>query len=324
MKIEDLRYSMPTSPVDEKDFDKEKWLRENPIDYFKMVYLLLKTTNDAPSNMPHNVVMSAAFKTLYSIIRLYLPNTLYKFCSLTENKELNKMKFSTLRNKKIFMSDIKDFNDPFDGKAFFYDSNQLADIKRLRHIGGKIIDDFTAFHRGAALTQNSTGCMPMWAHYANNHQGYCVSYDMKNPANAQLAGCTFPIQYTDQRLDITSFMKKYAEMLSSEADRQIAQGKNQIMIDDLSIVFIASYLCNIKQSTWQYEKEFRCTTGANAEGMPYIDATPKAIYIGMNCSKSNIEDLISIAKELSIPIYKMKLDELSEDYTLRAEHLKEN
>lgn len=46
--------------------------------------------------------------------------------------------------------------------------------------------------------------MPMWAHYANNHAGFCVSYDMKE--NKQLSGCTFPVQYTNQRIDITSLM----------------------------------------------------------------------------------------------------------------------
>lgn len=321
MKIEDIKYTLPTTQIAAEDFDKEKWLKENPIDYFKMVYVLLTTANNAPENLPRSVVMANAFKTLYSIIRLYLPNTLYKFCSLTENEKLNRMKLSTLRNKQIFMSDIKDFNDPFDGKGFFYKPSELSNIKRLASHNGRLIDDFTSFSKGTALTENDTNSMPMWAHYANNHQGYCISYDMTNSANTQLAGCTFPVQYTDQRLDITSFMKKYAEMLSSKADKHIAQGKKQIVIDDLSLVFIALYLCNIKQSSWQYEKEFRCTTGATAAGMPYIDATPKAIYVGMNCSDSNKEELISIAKELSIPIYQMKLDEFSEDYILEAKLL---
>ena len=35
--------------------------------------------------------------------------------------------------------------------------------------------------------------MPMWAHYSNNHRGFCVAYDMKDDANIALSGCTFPI-----------------------------------------------------------------------------------------------------------------------------------
>ena len=221
------------------------------------------------------------------------------------------------------MSDIKDFNDPFDGKAFFYDPKQLANIKRLQHIKGRIVEDFTTFHKGTALTENDTSCMPMWAHYSNNHQGFCVAYDMKNPANTALSGCTFPIQYTDERLDITSFMKNYANGVSSEIDKQMAQGIKTIVINDLSLIYVAQYLCNIKHSTWQYEKEFRCTNGANAKGMPYIDAVPKAIYIGMNCQEQNKNKLIEIARSLSIPVYQMRLDELSEKYSLE-ENLLEN
>lgn len=322
MKIEDINYTLPTAEIASDDFDREKWLQEHPIDYFKLLYVLFNTTKNAPTDMPRNFVMNVVFELLYPVTRLYIPDTLYKFYSLNDDKELNEKKFSTLQNKQIFMSDIKDFNDPFDGKAFFYDPKQLANIKRLQHINGRIIEDFTTFHKGTALTENDTSCMPMWAHYSNNHQGFCVAYDMKNPANTALSGCTFPVQYTDERLDITSFMKNYANGVSSEIDKQMAQGIKTIVINDLSLIYVAQYLCNIKHSTWQYEKEFRCTNGANAKGMPYIDAVPKAIYIGMNCQEQNRNKLVAIARKLSIPVYQMRLDELSESYSLEKILLK--
>ena len=323
MKIEDIHYTLPTEQITAEDFDKEKWLKENPIDYFKFIYLLLTTPDNAPANIPRDVVTKIVFDALYPVTRLYIPDILYKFYSLNDDKALNEKKLKTLKNKQIFMANIKDFNDPFDGKAFFYDSKQLAGIKHLERANGKIIEDFTAFHRGTALTANDTSCMPMWAHYANNHQGFCISYDMKNSANTVLSGCTFPIQYTDERLDITSFMKKYVSMVSSEIDRQQALGKRQIGIYDISLVFVQQFLCNIKHLTWQYEKEFRCTTGAQAKGMPYIDAVPKAIYIGMNCNEKNRKELIAIAKQQSIPIYEMKFNDLSENYSLEEVLLKE-
>lgn len=316
MKIEDINYTLPTTPINEEDFDKEKWLINNPVDYFKFIYVLFNTTSNAPKNMPRDIVMDMAFQMMYPVTRLYIPDTLYKFYSLTHDKELNEKKFSTLRNKQIFMSDIKDFNDPFDSKAYFYNPNELKDIKRLAAYNGRFIDDFTAYLKGTALTENDTNCMPMWAHYSNNHQGFCVAYDMKNPNNLAMYSCTFPIQYTDQRLDITSFMKRYAAMVAGEVDTQIAQGKMQVQISDKSIVYLAQYLSNIKHLSWKYEKEFRCAMGAISKGMPYIDAIPKAIYIGMNCSEENRNQLIAIARELSVPIYQMKLDELSENYTL--------
>lgn len=321
MKLEDIHYTPPTEQITAENFDRKKWIEENPVDYFKFIYYLLTTTENAPTNLPQSIKMQVVFEALYSVIRLYIPDTLYKYYSLSDNKRLNRKKFKTLQSKQIFMSNIKDFNDPFDGKAFFYDSKQLADIKRLEHVNGRIIDDFTVFHRGTALTENNTSCMPMWAHYSNNHQGFCVAYDMKNPANTALAGCTFPVQYTDERLDITSFMKKYVSMVSVEIDKQMVLGRKQIGIDDISLIYIQLYLCNIKHSSWNYEKEFRCTTGAQSKGMPYIDATPKAIYIGMKCSTKNRKKLIAISKELSIPVYQMEFNGESENYTLEEKLL---
>lgn len=323
MKIEDINYTLPTAEIASDDFDREKWLQEHPIDYFKLLYVLFNTTKNAPTDMPRNFVMNVVFEMLYPVTRLYIPDTLYKFYSLNDDKELNEKKFSTLQNKQIFMSDIKDFNDPFDGKAFFYDPKQLANIKRLQHINGRIIEDFTTFYKGTALTENDTSCMPMWAHYSNNHQGFCVAYDMKNPANTALAGCTFPIQYTDERLDITSFMKKYVSMVASEVDKKSVYRIEQIIRNDLSLVYVAQLLCNIKHSTWSYEKEFRCTMGAQSKGMPYVDAVPKAIYIGMNCKEQNRNKLVEIARSLSISVHQMRLDELAEKYSLR-ENLLEN
>ena len=322
MKIEDINYTLPTAEIAEKDFDKEKWIKEHPIDYFKLIYVLFKTSKTPPKDISPTLAVDVAFQALYPVTRLYIPDTLYKFFSLNDDNELNKRKFDTLHNQQIFMSKINEFNDPFDGKAFFYDSKQLADIKRLEHVGGKIIDDFTAFNRGTALTENNTSCMPMWAHYSNNHQGFCVAYDMKNPANTTLAGCTFPIQYTDERLDITSFMKNYFTKLSSEVDRHVSEGIRQIPLNDLSLIYVAQFLCNIKHSTWSYEKEFRCTAGAQAKGMPYIDAVPKAIYIGMHCKEVNRKKLVEIARSLSIPVYQMRFEELSEKYALEEVLLK--
>lgn len=50
--------------------------------------------------------------------------------------------------------------------------------------------------------------------------------------------------------------------------------------------------------------------------MPYISAGPKEIYIGMNCKPTYVDRLIKIANTLQIPVYKMKFDELDEDFKL--------
>ena len=303
MKIEDLYFPMPNHPVDEKTFDLEKWRREKPMDYLMAAYLINTASNK-----------NEVFSTIYNVTRLYIPDTLYKYFSLSEDPLLNKKKFDTLLQKKVYMSTIKDFNDPFDGRAFYYNPNVLKRHKRLRLHKGRLIDDFTAYILGASLTANGVNSMPMWAHYANNHTGFCVSYDMKH--NTALSSCTFPVQYTNQRLDITSLMDSYANMVINQIKRQSKLGYKEITIDDLSTVYIPLLLFNIKHSSWSYEQEFRCTTGSTASGMPYLEAVPKEIFIGINCPIEEAKEIERIANIIQIPVHRMGFDECSPTFEL--------
>ena len=311
MKIEDLHYSMPEKMVDEENFDIEKWRAEKPMDYLLAISLLNSTSSP--------IVKNEVFKTIYKVTRLYIPDTLFKYYSLTDDINLNEQKLDTLLKKKIFMSDAKYLNDPFDNKGYFYRNDELKKYERLARHDGKLIDDFSAYSKVSALTSNGVSSMPMWAHYANNHTGFCVSYDMKS--NTQLSGCTFPVQYTDQRVDVTSIMDKAARKTIQEIDIQSAQGKKEIAIDDLSLIYLISFFANIKHISWSYENEFRCTTGTTAKGMPYTSAFPKGIYLGMKCPKTYADRIINIATTLQIPVCKMVFDELSSDFNLTPQRI---
>lgn len=308
MKIEDLYFDLPLEPVDEENWDLETWRKEHPMDYFKALHILGMADIGA--------AQAEIFKQIYQVIRLHVPSTLYKYYSLSDNEALNMQKFQTLHDGKIYMSDIKDFNDPFDGKGFFYDATKLADIDRLAPHGGRMIDDFNEFIKGTCLTANGVQSMPMWAHYSSNHRGFCVSYDMN--ANIDLKSNTFPVQYTDERLDVTSLMRKQALYTCEEIERQSALGRNEIVLDDLMLIFMALLMCNVKHTSWSYEQEFRCTTGAIAPGMPFIDAKPKEIYIGMHCNHNHAMRLKEIGDSWDIPVYRMTFDECNEKYELVA------
>lgn len=303
MRIEDIEYALPTTPIDATNFDIQKWREENPMDYLKAMYFI---------NNSHN--KNESFKAIYQITRLYIPDILYKYYSLTENAFFNEQKLNTLIQKKIYMSEISCLNDPFDNKAFFYQPAELMNYALLKPHNGKLIDDFSSFNRVTCMTSNKITSLPMWAHYSNNHAGFCVSYDMKY--NRILSDCTFPVQYTEERIDITSTMKQQTEYIMNEIASNPNKDMLEIIHNDLSLVYLCAFFSNIKHSSWSYENEFRCTMGANAKGMPYIDATPKEIYIGMNCSQNNQDKLISIANTLQIPIYQMQFDELDTNFNL--------
>lgn len=305
VKIEDLYFPPPNSPVDEKNFDLEKWRKESPMDYFKAIHVL---------QQGKGIVQDEVFKAIYRVVQLYLPDILYKYYSLTDDQVLNAKKLETLRSKRIFLSDIKDFNDPFDSKAFYYDPEILKVSHELNQCDGKLIDDFTTYIKSTSLTANDVQSMPMWAHYAGNHTGFCVSYNMKK--NLELSSCTFPVQYSEERLDVTDFIKKYAKMLLEEMSRQTSLGNKQIVISDLSIIYIPLLLSNIKHVSWNYEKEYRCTMASNAPGSPYVAANPKEIFVGLKCSDKNAMKLQEIGDKLGIPVHRMEFDEISPSYKL--------
>lgn len=197
---------------------------------------------------------------------------------------------------------------------FFYNSKELENIERLKHCGGRLIDDFSEFVRVSCFTGNGVQSMPMWAHYANNHKGFCVAYDVKD--SMDLKSCLFPVQYTNQRLDISSEMVRQVQKLVKSIDETHQKGNLVTMLEDKTLIYLPQLLYNIKHSSWSYEKEYRCIIASTAKGMPFIDAKPKAIYIGRDCSDKNADCLFDIADEHEAKIYKMGFDDCVDSYEL--------
>lgn len=289
----------------EKQFDIEKYRQENPMDYIKAIEFI--------KNNPTN---GEVMRAIYQITRLHIPDILYKYYYLSEDQEENSLRFHTLAEKKVYMAGCKSLNDPFDNKAFFYRREELIKYEMLKEYNGRLIDDFSSFHRISCFTSNGINCMPMWAHYSNNHKGYCVAYDMNDKYNMALRLCMFPVQYADKRIDITEVMEKQIESILREKEKTIELGKKEILINDLTLVWISSYYSCLKHVSWRYENEFRCSIAANAKEIPYMNAMPKAIYVGNKCSEINKKHLVDIAYTLNIPIYFMEFNECSSDYQL--------
>lgn len=313
MKIEDILLQMQNPVIDEKNYDLEKWRRELPMDYLIAVRILIESDNPA--------VKAEIFKSIVQIANLHVPNILYKYIPLKDCPTSNKKRFDTLRNKQLFLPTVAALNDPYDCRAYYYNPEELMKYDRLKSCGGRLIDDFSVFHRVASLTANGVNSMPMWAHYANNHAGFCVSYDMYDKDNLTLKSCTFPVQYTEHRLAITSVMDAQAKMLLRELKVQSAAGEKEIKIKDLTLIYLSCLLCNIKHISWSYENEFRCIAGVNAPGMPFVNAKAKAIFVGSRCEKENVKCLFEIGKTLGIPVYQMEFDEIAEEYQLSAKQL---
>ena len=84
LKIEDLHFDLSSAPIDEKNWNLEQWRKENPMDYFKAMYIL---------NMADNSTAKAeVFKAIYQVVRLHIPDGQYKYYSLSSDERLNMKK----------------------------------------------------------------------------------------------------------------------------------------------------------------------------------------------------------------------------------------
>ena len=284
----------------QEEFNIENWRNENPIDYSKAIEILKIDSR------------SEVFWTIWKIAKLHIPKKVYKYYSLTDDKRLNQLKIQTLKKGQVYLSPMSALNDPFEGKALFYKEKELLHLERLKKHGGRLIDDFSSMGLITSMTKNDINSMPMWAHYANNHSGYCIEYDTDE--NTLLKNLLMPVQYTDKRLDVTNIIKEQAEKIIKMIERNIRFGIKETIFDDLMIVWLSVLYSCVKHDSWKYENELRVLVGKSEK--QYLDARPSSIFIGENCDQYHREQLIKIANSFKIPANQMYFDEHSVNFEL--------
>lgn len=141
----------------------------------------------------------------------------------------------------------------------------------------------------------------MWAHYTNNHTGFCIEYDMNRLAPGYKHGI-LPVIYSDERYDATEDF--------------ISLSGNQLM-----------NLCLFKSSCWKYEKEWRMVIPENivTDGEYYADFKNaiSAIYLGIKSSEKHHDKILEICakyQEIGIPVYQMGIEHKS--YQLKYKQIK--
>jgi hypothetical protein len=284
--------------------EREKYIKENPIDYVKIIKALGLFPN------------REAFNTIYKIIKLYVPDEVYKYYSLTNDEELNAMKFSTLENKEVFLSYASDFNDPFDNRSYYFDIERLKKHKFGFFFEESFFEDKIRYTRLASFSKSGISNLPMWAHYSNNHYGYCVSYSTDFNENQELTPSLFPVQYLEDRLDVTEYFESFLKNIEKNYENAIKLKDKSILIDNLMLLWVHIFTSYIKEKKWGYEQEFRVMKPTNVNKSDFMNANPSAIYIGYKCKKEHILHLVKIAFTLNVPVYKMEINPNSSDFEL--------
>lgn len=151
-----------------------------------------------------------------------------------------------------------------------------------------------------------TSYMELWSHYAQNHEGFCVEYDLTEPIMdarecAMVLGGLLPCEYGARQIILSKRkLYKYINQIPFTAYEQMEFDKSILL----------SFLT--KSTSWRYENEWRlllpidiCKIYDNM--IPFFSI--KAIYIGCRMPNDNREYLYKYAKRKGIKVYDMSMHE---------------
>ena len=128
----------------------------------------------------------------------FIPNRLYKYYSLGDDPALNELKLETLSRGEVYLSKMEEFNDPFEGKALYFNKSLLEEKGWSRSLIETVSDTLRNNYRIACFcnAEEKEQNMPMWAYYANNHQGFCVEHTF----NLDYMTFLYPVSYEPKRI----------------------------------------------------------------------------------------------------------------------------
>lgn len=184
--------------------------------------------------------------------------TLYKYVSLNRVVDI-------LDNHRLYLSDGKNFNDPFE--------ITVTDKKncKVRHIEGLHILSLTNSFRNKLI----------WSHYTDSHKGVCLTVQVPNHL-------VYPICYSTERIyedsDINNIISSSTKIAKKSVDK------------DLSPLSKNKKMAYIKDKKWLYEKEYRIVFDKEDEsglihqdGKWFMSVKITNIYLGVNFHKNKTE-----------------------------------
>lgn len=241
----------------------------------------------------------------------YRPTKIYRYMRFDDYWEKN------IFEGQSYLSGANNLNDPFDcltyinhevfAEHIFQKMRKIFTQTNKKLLQETIKDSITneldkylysmkSQFRVACFTENNDSPL-MWAHYTDNHKGFCMEYDLtKLPEGYRYS--ILPVIYSNKRYDATKAV--------------IAQNKN--------LVTNPFYF---KSSYWEYEKEWRMMIPENivTDNEYYADFYNgiSGIYLGLRsfeCHKEKIDRIIEKYSERNIPVYKIVIE--SSSYCLKS------
>lgn len=241
-----------------------------------------------------------------------VPSSLYKYYDDKPEK------LETIKQNRMWYSAPCNFNDVFDCDISFDEDGIFDSIIRMacgkmiirqgspmwKEIKRTVAPQINSLRAQWEALRSTTGitCLSeeddsllMWAHYANNHCGMCVEYNLLE-INRQLSFTPVPVIYSDERVCIHS--------LDLDTLNREIQG-----------IFIESLTS--KSPEWSYEKEWRIIRddGACADkwsvdkkGALLDMIRPSSIILGCMAKQEFSDKIKMFCEDNQVNLYRMEKD----------------
>ncbi|MBP3441248.1 MAG: DUF2971 domain-containing protein [Clostridia bacterium] len=259
-----------------------------------------------------NIQKQKAYEEVGRYYMCYAPISLYKYYS---DQQLD---WNTVENNKMWYSAACNFNDVFDCDIYIDEEKILNSMlliatnnkgaRRGSQIWLQLKQALSKELPSLEETLNSLkstmgiSCLSeindsllMWAHYANNHKGICVEYNLME-INKKLGFSPVPIIYSENKVAFNTFSQDFSD-------------------DDATTVLIKSITS--KSPEWSYEKEWRIIRDNAACGNNWNDVTkgalldmiqPSSIILGCMATPEFENVVHEHCKANHINLYKMEKD----------------
>ena len=160
---------------------------------------------------------------------------------------------------------------------------------------GKMV--LAGYNKGVLSLAERNDCPLMWSHYADNHKGICLGYEV--PDNVK--NIIKPINYTGESREITT--SQIRAMLNDESSAKIA-------IEDA--IFLR------KASDWKYEKEWRMISSV---GIQNAQLNLTEIIFGVRCKDTTIYSIMKSLEKRLLPVKFYQIAEVPNRFTLESQEI---
>ncbi|WP_407454878.1 DUF2971 domain-containing protein [Methanobrevibacter sp.] len=252
----------------------------------------------------------------FAIKNSIIPSELFKYTKVRNAKDL-------LYDNIMYLPQLSELNDPFEGSLLcdegkvgdFYVSNNLDELMGYieEELDGEDYDEnhfkdlgklclrSQSYDKLSEIRRVLTGeiyviCLSgrkditsLWAHYADNHRGICIEYDLVNTKTEIFKNLCFPIEYLED-YDLTRDVKYSFNKKSFNLNLKIKP-------------------LLLKAKDWSYEEEWRIIFDDSIKDFypyePYIKfLKPQKVYMGMDISEKDEKLIKNICKIKEIPLFK--------------------